>query len=521
MSDSKRKQAIDYLMKRLEIIERDYKTLSQKSSQWTKAVNAVNTILLKKERSEVTGKLVEGRAPTTYHKDLTALRNAVRGANYKHPSLTSKRRGKGHIVNAVADYPQYADDLRAIAKMPAATINKGKADLKEKMHKELEGEELDKAIDCIDALLVDHPVVSKLRKSKARREIRMKNEQESLDLKNKNENLKKYNFPALIKTAEKLLNSSSYTKLSWAIALVTGRRSVEILYHAKFEKVDSKTLLFSGQSKKRAGTVTEAYKIPVLVNADKVVKALDRLRSMPSVSVFRTNEKYTSLGKIELNEAINQRTNGVLNAMAKRITSDNAEVFKNTRNIYARYCSNEIRPNSEDYPRNEDEFLKAILGHESTREVKHYRQVELEFKENESWLKVEEKEKEKETKKKTKAKTNYRAGSEIKAIGKLVDNYTGETDDKGHVFVSVPERNGNVRKVKLKTIQKWHKERLRVWAYENAKMPILQTTVIKNKGNTLKSGTGSANIYTNRYTYQAWAKIAGDLLTQYNDRKLG
>ncbi|MCK5905147.1 MAG: hypothetical protein KAG86_07670, partial [Gammaproteobacteria bacterium] len=278
----------------------------------------------------------------------------------------------------------------------------------------------------------------------------------------------------------------------------------------------------------------DAYPIPVLSDADLIIDALNYLHSMDEVKVYKSGTgtfngeeiKYSTLSKRELNTAINQRSNGVLNDKAKRLMKDDAEVYKNTRGLYARHCSDTFRTSSEQWKGyNEDEFLKAILGHASTKEIKHYRQVELKNEEGAEWLKVAEpkQEEKKDNEPKEKAKRNTRAGKEIKQIGELIKEY-----DK---TVPVPVGKG-VRNVRLSSIEKWHFNHLAPWAYENSERKITQTVVLGNKGNTASAGTGSVDVVhsgqlnkkgeptkINRFTFQAWAIVAGELLEQYNARK--
>jgi hypothetical protein len=523
-----KKQAIDYALNSLDHIDEKYTTTSARASQYIKTAKAIHNGILGEKDGDY------ALSEYTYHNYLTAIRNAIKATGRKHPSLNSTIKRKGYIATAIHALPDYESELNAIKSMPASTIAIGKDTLKKKLHHELKGSELVKAIDLVDGLLIDHPMVTYLVKPKALRESRATSEQASLTQKGKK--MKVYNLPAVISLAINLLNDDSYTSVAWAIALLTGRRSVEILYHAAFEKIDSQTVMFSGQAKKREGTVAKPYVIPVLADADRIISALKRLRAMPSVKVYisgtgtfrREAVAYSTLSKRDLNEAINQNTTGVLNAKAKRLMDDDTEVFKNTRGIYARLCSDTLRVSSDLWDGyNEDEFLKAILGHASTKEIKHYRQVELKNEEGADWLKIEEPKKEgrkKEEKPKAKAKRNTRAGKEIKEIGELIKAYGAKT-------VPVPVGSGT-RNVRLSSLETWHFSNLSAWAYENSEREITQTVVLGNKGNTATSGTGSVDVVhsgqlnkkgeptkINRFTFRAWAIVAGDLLDQYNARK--
>jgi hypothetical protein len=512
MTDSLRQEVIEYTLNRLDVIDEKYQDIKEKQSQWRKAANKIHKDLTR----EVDGKTVI--SANTYHNYLTAVRNAIKETGRKHPALTSSLNRKGYLAHAVKELPAYANELNALAKMPAATVGNGKAMLKEQLHAELKGAQLDTAIEIVDGLLVDHPMVAMLVKSKARREQRAISEAASLT--QKSQHMKRYNFPAVLALAKQSLNADSYTQVAWGIALLTGRRSGEVLHFGTFTKIDQSTLLFEGQLKKRQGTQAEAYPIPVLADADLVLDAVKRLRAMPEVAVFKNGTgkyydeevKYSELPKHKLTLAINQRTNGVLNDRAKRLMNDTNEVFKNTRGIYARYTSDYIRPVSKQWSGyNEDQFLKAILGHESTDEVKHYRQVSLAYEEGQDWLKVPEEQKdqaEKAPEHQEPVKKNWKAYSPIKALREKLDLLEGQ-----------PVIIGG-RKVSAKSIIEFHDSKLRFWVAENPRLKITQSAIEKNKGNTLESGTGSVNVRVNRGTFQAWLQAVGaDAVNAYNAGK--
>lgn len=496
MTDSVLNELIQYTLNRLDVIDREYKDASGRTSQYKKVANKIHK------------KLTASLAPNTYHAYLTSLRNEIKKTGRKHHALTSTTNRKGYLVNAIQKLPAYEDELRAVAALPALTIGNGKAKLKEQLHNELSGDELDAAIDAVDSLLTDHQLVTYLTKSKARREARARTE--AVSLKEKSVKVKVYNIPALLSLADTLLDDSSYTSVAWALALLTGRRSTEILLRGSFAEVDDNHVMFSGQLKKRKGTQKAPYLIPTLAPAKRIISALMRLRAMPEVSVFRKDPEYKVMDYDQLNKAVNQRASGVMNAKAKRLMNDEHEVFKNTRGIYARYTSDTIRQTDSNWSGlNEDEFLKAILGHESTDEVKHYRQVELKTEAGQDWLKVPEPKEEAEPAKEVKKATqNWRATSPIKTMREAISNF-----EEDHVMVGK-------RKVSLKSVKDFHDNKLRFWVAENPTLQITQSAIEKNKGNTLSSGTGSVDVRVNRGTFQAWRAIVGaSALDDYNSSK--
>ena len=201
MTDSLRKEMIDYALNRLDVIDKKYSDLKEKQSQWRKAANKIHKDLTR----EVEGKPVI--SANTYHNYLTAVRNAIKETGRKHPALSSPLNRKGYLTHAVKALPAYANELNALAKMPAATVGNGKAMLKEQLHAELKGAQLDTAIEIVDGLLVDHPMVTMLIKSKAKREQRAMSEAASLT--QKSQHLKQYNFPAVVALAKQSLNADS------------------------------------------------------------------------------------------------------------------------------------------------------------------------------------------------------------------------------------------------------------------------------------------------------------------------
>jgi len=518
MKESIAKELIDYTLERLDSIEKNYKDASQRGSQYKKVANRIHKKLTAKKKGTLT------YSPNTYHSTLTRIRNAIKDTGRKHHGLTSTAKRKGYLSKAIELLPSYESELRALASMPAATVGNGRDQLKQQLHKELNDNDLDHAIEVVDGLLVDHPLVTYLIKSKARREKRAHNETESLS--KKSSNVKVYNLPALLRLADENLQSDSYTSVAWALALLTGRRAAEILYHAEFKKSTEDSVMFLGQIKKRAGTHADAYLIPVLADADKIISALNRLRKMPEVAVFHGSEieldgntaNPSKLRRRDLNRAINQRCSGVLNSRAKRLMNDKSEVFKNTRGIYARYCSDTFRVNDERWSgQNEDIFLKAILGHQSIKEVKHYRQVELKHEVSSDWLKVEEIPKAKDRDKPEAPAKQYWAGySPIKKLRTRLDEY-----DADNVEVPVKVKGlDTMRNVSMKSVKAFHDNKLRFWIAENKDLAITQSAIEKNKGHTLSSGTGSVDVRVNRLTFRAWQQVVGaEAIEQYNAGK--
>lgn len=507
-----------------------------------------NSITAYKQIAKGVHRILSGASLHYYRDGLKEVRHAIRAANYKHYALKTTRlvgwseflptkkkkpsRYHGNSVSFVIKYlPEYADDLKNIVEMPALTILKGKSELLRKIEGDLNrhSKKIELYIDLVENMTLEHPVIPLLVLSKAKKRLFNRTTEKALEKIGKIEKI--YNCESIIKEAVKRINSKSYTDITWGLAVLTGRRANEILFGGTIIKIDDKSVMFSGQSKKREGVVAESYAIPTLVDADLVIGAWAKLRGMDAVKVFRTGtvsldgkqRKAKSLTKRELNKAINQRVGSSLNLRAKDVTGDPAEKFKNTRSIYARYCSDNIRNTEERWCGNEDRFLMNILGHSKIDQIKHYRQVSLKYGDNGAWLKIHEKQAKKAKKEapKVMARRNMRAGTELKRIGELLD----EMIAAGETHVEIQFR-GKMRKVSLigtdkqQGIRDWHVDKLKYWAYENSTRKITQSACTKNIGHTKDSGTGTVNVRVGRHIFAAWVKVAGELLDSYNNHKM-
>jgi hypothetical protein len=94
----------------------------------------------------------------------------------------------------------------------------------------------------------------------------------------------------VIKKSVVLLDHTSYTGLSLGLMLLTGRRMSEILYNGNFEYIADDRVIFSGQLKTRESPTAKTYPfpIPVLFDANEIIQAFNRLRSMPEIAAIKS-----------------------------------------------------------------------------------------------------------------------------------------------------------------------------------------------------------------------------------------
>jgi hypothetical protein len=159
---------------------------------------------------------------------------------------------------------------------------------------------------------------------------------------------------------------SNYASYDWkhtaiALALATGRRPIELFRTGDFKVVNSNTVEFSGQAKKKLAD-SESYEIPVLFDASVCVSAIDHMRNL------------LALGKRLTNDQVNQKTAKPLADRMQRIFGDDAIEFYGLRAAYARYV---LRNFYYAEHGTEEAFLAKILGHEEhdLNSVQHYKTV--------------------------------------------------------------------------------------------------------------------------------------------------
>ena len=84
----------------------------------------------------------------------------------------------------------------------------------------------------------------------------------------------------IARRAAVLLQSDSWSELAAGLAVATGRRAAEVIQTAQFERASDWSVWFSGAVKRRGEPVELRFELPTLVEADSVISATKRLRSL-------------------------------------------------------------------------------------------------------------------------------------------------------------------------------------------------------------------------------------------------
>lgn len=162
------------------------------------------------------------------------------------------------------------------------------------------------------------------------------------------------NPDAIVQKATALLSSREWADVAAALAVLTGRRSSEILATARFYYKTPYSVTFTGALKRRGEQQTLSFEIPTLAPAQMVIEALNKLHGWVDTKAMSA-------------EAINQRyAEAVARACDRNfcdlvpLRSGRDNLYTHLfRTIYARIATHWYAP-----PNVADiEFMAAIQGH--------------------------------------------------------------------------------------------------------------------------------------------------------------
>jgi|GEM_PF-6123515 len=184
-------------------------------------------------------------------------------------------------------------------------------------------------------------------------------------------------------TATRLLTSKNPTvsDLCIGIALSTGRRLTEIMKTAEFKTVDDETLLFSGQLKTKNRHLFEdmkPYKIPCMIKAETVIKALKLLRKKTDDDVLsyrnvlgEKTESTVKAGDIKdyyHNRAIHIRYESTINIAVRSLMQSGHFSLKDCRALYTEVTYQDHAVPGE----SRSAYRHRVLGHSLFETQLHY-----------------------------------------------------------------------------------------------------------------------------------------------------
>lgn len=407
--------ALNYLMSELELTDSSNLTQSQKTARYKRiAAKIKNSYLHDSDKYKETNRL----AMSSLNKYLTRLRTAVRKSNFRHHSLLSDsarswafenedgtKREYWTLAKVIKVYPEYEELLTTLKYEPALTLRKKLKEIAEYIIRYTNPTKRQRELFNIltRKLKVEHEILFHLSLDAAQKSKIKRHQAKSLA--KKQSDAVTINRQTIEKIITDNLADKSIYKQAFALALASGRRSIELFKTGSFEFVDNSTVRFGGQAKKRAGVDDAPYCIKTLIPASDFLESFNRFRQSDGLAIVYSaideqKNALISMGNVIAsdfdNAAINTYTAKSLNTHAKRIMTINGLAvddrkggaiykdtstqvsFKDSRAIYAAVCLNEYH--ATDAPQLDDNaYVSSFMGHDAGNAHVHYRQFRINY----------------------------------------------------------------------------------------------------------------------------------------------
>lgn len=312
----------------------------------------------------------------TYARYLSRIRIAIRENVSRHSNALPAA-----IAKLQKNYPEYSEKLALILteseRRVTEVCKKVSSDLL--AENKARADELREILkDMLKSGELEHPVIKMLYLTDTQ-SARLKAEKEER-LAAKKEETPVYHIDSLLDVTEKALNASSTYELAVGVGLSTGRRAIEVMYQGIFSKAGTHEIEFSGQAKKGKGVDAESYIIPTVIEADKIIEAVKKIRESSEFDALE--KKYGDLPELHRNERINVAVSRMLNYTAKKLLDPNTPradsdvQFKDTRVIALQIAIKRIRETSKSKG-DLNVFVKNFQGHSNFKELENYMHIEV------------------------------------------------------------------------------------------------------------------------------------------------
>lgn len=179
----------------------------------------------------------------------------------------------------------------------------------------------------------------------------------------------------LINMATLKLQSDDWKDIMVGLAILTGRRQVEIAYHAQFTEYDKNIILVTGILKKKEDCNDNAtYRIPTLIDSCDIIVAVERLRTMcyykfKDYTIEAIDVSEPKFNGNETKQLSNHLKTDDIAIYLESVTGENIE-FRDFRTIYGSILFNYLSLNSNpDYAIG---YTQKSLCHVSSDSTNHY-----------------------------------------------------------------------------------------------------------------------------------------------------
>jgi len=469
---------IDSTLEELKEIESSQRTQSEKTKLFKRLAVKVKTALHDDGRKKDDDRI----KITTYKKYMTTIRNAIKAQGYTHHSLNNTTALAGTLPRVMKDFPEYAEMLATLRNEPADTMGARVHEILETIRADKANKRRSAAYTAVKGMRTDHEIMYHLKMDEVQRADF--GEQHAAALDEKKNNTVQMAYADIQSIIADGFKAHAYSRRAFALALASGRRAVEILFNASFEKTGAHTVMFTGQAKKRTGIEAESYEVFTLCPADDFLKAFAAFRQMEEIQAIHND--FGEMPREQRNTEINKRTAKTLNDAAKAMLASKERSFKDSRAIYARVCIDTHWNKATD----EDAFVTGLLGHDNNNAQAHYKQFIVDYsapattKDTQGDTSGQAQDAgEQET---ADDKAKRKAGRDLSGVRKALAAFIAEN----------PTREG---------LGKYH-QKVEAWAALNPSKPITQTALQKQIGG-------------NRQTIKDYLSVLSAPLDAYNEKR--
>ena len=178
----------------------------------------------------------------------------------------------------------------------------------------------------------------------------------------------------------------STSDLCIGIALATGRRLTEVMKTATLRVVDDKTLLFSGQLKTKNRHLFEEiapYKVPSMIKAEVVLKALNKLRKITGKDKLKYNDVLGDTVDSTVdsgdtkdyyhNRAVHKKYESTMNRAMRSLLQNGHFSLKDCRALYTEVTYDDHKKEGEA----RSAYRHRVLGHSLIETQLHYEAFSL------------------------------------------------------------------------------------------------------------------------------------------------
>lgn len=328
-------------------------------------------------------------AATTHNRYVTRLRRDITELGFISYSYHDE-------INAIkTTYPKFADDIDNIDTSTHSTIDKSIRDIISKASTSLKKSKRESTIKSLEQFMLElksvktqNPVfIALIRRDSETADMHKREESRKVKYMKKQ---RKFSAVTMLSTIYHLLASDSWEDLTIGISAAIGRRCSEVVHFGAFSKANEKETFavnFKGMRKSK-GKQNLTFKIPSLVDAETLVKAIEKLRDTDRIKSLVERLRGLGLHDAEFSRQLNSSLHSQLGLRVNEIFADikiskngaGGWVFKDTRALYARMSYAIYRANAKKAGREgmlDTAYFKSVLLHTDLNETLSYMQFQL------------------------------------------------------------------------------------------------------------------------------------------------